>query len=394
MTTRLAHSSIKLLISNTLYRGGRIVFQIFLNIILWKQTQDLQVIALFNIAFTLFHLIGFAWIAPLVKKGHGKIINTLSFMAFILSYLFLIFHWEILLEYPYIWAWFFGFFNGLYYTNYNIVQFELTHFWNRGNFEWTKKAYKIIGRIIFPLLIWIIIGFYNIEAALAFWMVLFFMAWFLSKDFSMKKSGQLDYKNLMIAMKQDKRLIYSLLATFFFAAGFSMSLIEVLIPLMIYYTDPSEIKLWFSLSLLSLWSIVLMYVFGRFVKYKHYSVVLPVLWVTFVWSLLLLLWTSDHKLLILLWTIVTTVITLFSIPGWVISTNVLHAIPDYKKYIAEHTILREAALVPGWIFAFWTMYFASDLTAWGLNIVFYSMIICSIISTILFMKVKVHEIEE
>jgi len=59
---------IRLLLSNTFLRAGRIVFQVFLNIFIWKQTQDIAQVALFNILYLGTHTLSFTLFAPIVKK--------------------------------------------------------------------------------------------------------------------------------------------------------------------------------------------------------------------------------------------------------------------------------------------------------------------------------------
>ncbi len=60
--------AIRILIGNTLVKSGKTVFQIFLNIFIWKQTEDIQVVAIFNLIYLITHMVFFTLFAPIVKK--------------------------------------------------------------------------------------------------------------------------------------------------------------------------------------------------------------------------------------------------------------------------------------------------------------------------------------
>ena len=58
----------KLLFSNMLFRSGKLITSIFLNIFLWKNTHDIKIIALFNIVFHLFYSITYTFFARIAKN--------------------------------------------------------------------------------------------------------------------------------------------------------------------------------------------------------------------------------------------------------------------------------------------------------------------------------------
>jgi len=157
MSQKINKNSLKLIIWNLFFRWSRLIFQIFLNIFLWKETGDISVIALFNLAYLSGHLLWFIAAAWIVKKWLSLLINRTTHIAFVLSYLFIIVFPDIVLDYFFIWSAIFGVFNGIYYSNYNVLQFDLTRFKNRWNFEGIKKMFKVLWRAVFPPLFWLII---------------------------------------------------------------------------------------------------------------------------------------------------------------------------------------------------------------------------------------------
>jgi hypothetical protein len=57
----------RLLISNILFKSGTLVSQIFLNIFLFKSTNDISLVALFNIILFSFQLLSLTLFARIVK---------------------------------------------------------------------------------------------------------------------------------------------------------------------------------------------------------------------------------------------------------------------------------------------------------------------------------------
>lgn len=393
MSHKLNIDSVKLLLSNTLYRWARIVFQVFLNIYLWKETQDIKVIAVFNLAFFWGHLFWFISAAQIVKKWLSLLIHRTVHIVCVISYLIVIFFPNVILDFYIIWWISFGLVNGAYYSNYNVLQFDLTDFNNRWNFEGWKKTLKVLGRSIFPALFWTVIGLYSIDFALLLGIIIFTISLYLWDVASVKRWWKLKYKKFTSLVLKEKKVLLAIVASFFFTAGFSLNLIEVLLPLIMFDIKPSELELGLSLSVLSILSMIFMYLFWRFMKYKYYNYVLPFLALLFVVFLFIVLSTKSYVLVLISGAILSTIMTLYSIPFAVITMNCLHSIKNYHKYRVEYNIYREIAQVSGWLVWFVFMYFSEDLSVTWLQTLLYFMISFAIISTVLLMKIKIHEIK-
>ncbi|MFK7780033.1 MAG: MFS transporter, partial [Candidatus Gracilibacteria bacterium] len=332
MTKKLNYNSLRLLISNTLFRGGKNVFQIFLNIFLWKETGDIQIIALFNIFFFIAHYVGIILNSFFVKYGYRRIIHFLSFFGLIISYLFIIFLGEQVINNIYIVGIIFGFFNGSYYMNYNINQFDLTTFKNRGNFEGIKKSLKIISKMFYPALFGTIISFYNINIAFVVGIFLFISAYFVGDVKFDYSKGKTKYVKFFKILKDNKKIVFSILGTFFFTLAFSIPLIELIIPILIYNEVGTELKLGFSLSFLSVISIAIMYLFGKMIDYKHYNNSLIVLTILYIFALLGLVLLDNYSILLGLSGLIIALISLYGICTSVITNNSLHSIKNFNEY--------------------------------------------------------------
>lgn len=83
--------AIRILIGNVLLKSGKNVFQIFLNIFIWKQTHDIQVIAMFNLIYLITHMVFFTAFAPIVKRGYRNILHVFSLVGFAGVYLWIMY---------------------------------------------------------------------------------------------------------------------------------------------------------------------------------------------------------------------------------------------------------------------------------------------------------------
>lgn len=392
-TKNLANESKRLLFANVLYRWARGVFMVFVNIHLWKETGDLQLLAWFNITLVLGQIIWFVWVAKIVKAWFRKMLDRIVFLWTIILYAVMIFIDWAIIDHIYLISTAMWFLVWMYYANYNINQFELTNFWNRGNFEGTKKALKVAGKILFPALIWLIVWFYDIERALYFWIFLLTVSFFIWDVNLTPQVWKTKFRKFIKKVYREKKIMYALLASFFFTIAFSTPLLEILLPLLIYAETQSDIQLWFSLSGLSIWSIALMYIFWKFINYNHYATSLKIFCWCFIISVLGLLFTTQYSLILAFSALITASLTLYSIPYAVITTNSLHSIKNYQNYTVEFNTLKEIAQVCGWVVSFTTMYLATDLTKQGIGVIFFTMIVMSVITTIFLINVKMSKIK-
>jgi len=394
MSTKLNTWSIKLLVSNTFFRWARILVQIFLSIYVWKVTNDIKVIALFNIVLNSFQAIWFFIGAFFVKAGHRNIINYIAFTLVIVLYICIALLSEYIVESIYIiwailWTWV-----GLYYINYDLNQFDLSHFKNRWNLEWIKKSLKITIKIIFPIIFWFIISYYNIELAFVVAIVCLFGWMYYGRIDFQPSTGKVNIWAFLKILQKNRRLVFSLLWCLFLAFSFSATIVDTLLSIILFEKLWTEMKLWFSLSIISAISIVIVYMFWRFVQYRHYNIWFIVFTILYIISLLGFLYADSYTTVLLLSSCVLSVILLYQVMASVLNSNSLHSVENIDDYKVEFYIFRELAYTTGWTIGFGLMYFAWDLSQGSLKIIFYTMMWFSIITTSLLMRVNIHEIEQ
>jgi len=311
--------AIRVLISSNLLRAARMIFYIFLNIFIWKNTQDVKIIALFNIFYLVTHLFSFVLFSPIVKKWKNILLNTFSLWGLALVYFSIILLWEKSIDYIYFigaWIWFF---NWIYWINYHVVQFAVTTYANRWNFTWLKKLLFGLSKILVPSIIWFVISFnylwYGYQTAFWIWMILFIIAifvWNISLDINI--DTKFKFKELVNKSLKNKNIFVSLYTHSFTWFSFWNTILEVIIGVVIFQHVWSEDKLWYLLSALSIVSIIVMWIFWKFVSYKKYSKYIWIIWMLYC---LVLIWfiSFENFLLILLFSsLIWIMADFFSIP--------------------------------------------------------------------------------
>jgi len=386
--------TIRIIIGNTLVKSWRNIFQIFLNIFIWKQTNDIQVIAMFNIIYLITHTFFFTVFAPLAKKWYRNISHVFSLIWFAVVYLWIMFLWESAIHHLVIIPFLIGFFNSIYWINYHNTQFDLTTYENRGNFEWIRKAMRTTASIFIPIFIGFLITsnymWYGYEIAFAFWALLFFIGAIVwTVKLKIKKTTKFDL--LLVAKKSfsipDVRR--SLSAYAFVSFSFSNSVIEVIIPIILYNYVAVELKVWAFVSFFSIVSIIASYLFWKFVHYKYYSISIFYLWIIYAGALLWFVLFDQVEYLVVFSALITSIALLFSIPQKVVSDNVLHKIEWYKNMRSEYMVIREFFQAIGWIGSFTILYYLNSIKQEYIQIIFWFMVISVFISAFQLKKIDI-----
>lgn len=393
MTNKLNNNSLKLLLWNTVSLWARTVFKIFINILIWKETNDIKIVALFNIYFISWHWIAYYYFSSFVKIGHRKIIYLISFIGFILNYLFIIYLWADIINYIFIIWFFFWISNWMYYITYNVNQFDLTTFNNRWNFEWLKKWLKVIWKTIFPTFFWVIIWFYDINIALLIGILLFIISYFIWNVNFNYSTWKTHYNSFFKIVLSNKKILLSLIWIFIFTFAFSIQLLELMIPILIYNEVWTEIKLWFSLSFLSILSVLIIYAFWKLINYKYYNKSLLILVILYIISLLGLLFANNYNTLLIFASFNSWILWIYWVILSVITINSIHSVKNYSTYRVEFLVFKEILTMSWWILSFLIVYISGDLSNTSLKIIFYTMIVFSLVTTYILSKINIHRIK-
>ncbi len=389
----------KLLISNALLRAGRLVFQLFLNIYIWKQTDwNVRLLALFNLVYLTVHVFSFVYFARVIKDYLKRnYVHLVSMFWYIVIYLFVAFLWRGAIDHVVLIGILIWIFNGMYWINYHNSYFEFTNFGNRWNFEWLKRALTILNKIIVPSVVWWIIGlnYFWLGYELAFWLgaLLFLLSWIIwvvqFDDRDKEEFCFLDTFKKCIRDEDIFRSLYTYSLTWF---SFSNTLLEVIIPVIIFSYIWKEMELGFVVSMFSVVSMFWAYLFWKFVPYSKYRFSIIVSWFLYAFSLLWFVSFSSLNYMVLFSAMFNFFLIFFSMPQKVISDSVLYKLEDYKNRRSEYMVVRELFLSFWWIFNFWIIYFIGSFSSSHLKYLFYAMIVLTFISIYSLSKIKLEEI--
>jgi len=388
--------AINILIANILVKSWKNVFQIFLNIFIWKQTQDIQIVAQFNLIYLITHMIFFTLFAPVVKQWYRNILHVFSLVWFACVYLGIMYLWESAIHHLILIPFAIGFFNSIYWITYHNTQFDLTTHANRWNFEGIRKSLRITASIITPVVVWFLISFnyfwYWYQTAFALWAFLFLIwayIWASAPKVVDPKPFQLvSVIKSCLKQKDVRRSLWTYSLTSF---SFSNSVIEVLIPIILFSYISNEFQIGSLISFFAIISIILSYCFGKFISYKFYSFFILVFWLLYAISLSGFVFFTKLEYLIIFSTCITVFAHLFSLPQKVMSDNVLHKLQNYKDIRSEYMVLREWFQAVGWIWSFTVIYFAGSIETEFIQFIFGAMIIAVVICSVLLSRVDIYE---
>jgi YQGE family putative transporter len=391
--TKINPIALRQLISNFFYSWWGKTFLIFVNIVVWKETNDIQLIAICNILFNIWHVFAHTIWGLLLWKGLKEKISATWYLGIIGLYFFIVFSDGNIKEFIQYFFFGFGIFNGLYYISYNTTQFSLTNFKNRWHFEWLKKSTIILGSSIFPIIYWVTIGYYWLKVWLLLWICFLLISFYFSRKAKHDlKNNSVDIKKFFTTILKNKKIIYWLIGSFLLAFSFSQSLFNLLTSLLVYREVGNEIKLWLIISIIALITVFWTYAIGKLIDYKHYNKILLSFLSAYILSLywlynsLTIFYVSLFSALINIW------IMWFSLLSSVISYNSLSSDSEWNSLKVEFTIVREIFLIAWWILAYIVLYYSGNINKEGLYILFLIIIIWAISTSIIFSKVKIHTI--
>ena len=141
------------------------------------------------------------------------------------------------------------------------------------------------------------------------------------------------------------------------AFSFSNSILEVIIPLLIFSYVPKEDQVGYWVSIFALVSFFAVYAFGRWCSYTHYQVSLRWSGTVYALSLLCIILFPSYWYVVLFSSILNFVAMFFSLPQKVISDNVLCQLSDYQQKRAEYMVIREIFMIFGWLATYITLYY-------------------------------------
>jgi len=243
-----------------------------------------------------------------------------------ITYLVLLIVWIDIINYQILLAIFLWFFNWIYWIGYNNSEFEFTNKNNRWNFQWLKKSLKIFISIVVPSLIWSIIWlnfmWYWYESAFFIWIIFFLSSAIVWKiDIIYSITHKYSLLNAIKKIYWNKEILKSLWN--FSLLGFSLSnpLLNTILPVLLFSYWINEIELWFLISSFSILTLILSYIFWKFVGYEKYKISYIISCLLYIISVIVLLFFPTYLYIILFSSILNLLFTFIDIPQNVFSSN-------------------------------------------------------------------------
>lgn len=150
---RLTIDGQKLISSIALYNIASPLFQIFLNAFLWRESHDLKIVTLYNIAFRLGIPIGFYFAGLLLKKYRPSSLYLLSCLALGITASLLIFFSTITFISVSLFGILFGIGFGLFWASRNLLTLRFVDSEHRIYFASLESSSNTVLGIFVPILI-------------------------------------------------------------------------------------------------------------------------------------------------------------------------------------------------------------------------------------------------
>lgn len=384
----------RLLISHGIFTAGRVFFEIFLNVLIWKQTGDFVLLAWFNIAYLLMHNITFHLFAVVVKKGEIHLPRKLALLGFTLTYLSIFLMKGNIINYVIPIGLVIGFFNGMYWISYQILRFDLTTGENRGNYTGFEFGIGILVDIIMPVL-----GGFIVVAN--FWgngypnLFLFGTIFFLislvvgNVKFPIYSVPHFHFKKTFFLMFKDKNIMKSMWGYTLGSFGRSGALVKLILPLIIFNALQNELKFSVWLSFFSIVAIVGSYAFGKFIDYKHYNTSLFLGGISYFLLIIMVLIFPYFAVFIVFGALIKITTLMINIPRSVISENLIRYIPDSSHHRIEYIVMREWFSIGfGRVFSFVILFMVVGLESFQMKIVLFIIAIVALAEMFFIKSVK------
>ncbi len=385
----------KLIISHNFFRFGRQFLIIFMNVYIWKLTNDFRVVAFFNLFYYLTHATSFLVFSNFIKKGNIHFPRKAGLVGHIFVFLIIGMLKENIVSYLVFLAIFKGFFSGLYWSSYHVFRFDLSNHKNRGNFIGIEKASKILINIVVPSFGGFVIAmnFGGLGYSNVFFLgaIFFICSFFLGNiDFKPQDLGKFHPIKTLHQLKKHKNILKSLLVGVLANLGRSGPLLVTLLPVLIFNESNSELQLGGWLSFFSILAILTALGIGKFVNHKYYRKFIVIGGLCFVAMVLaLIIW--PFSLMLFFFGAFSGIFTLFlDIPRRAISDNLIHHMDNYSKHRMEYMAIREfSSIGVGRVLSYVLLLFVVDLSVYQLKYFLLAVIIAVVLETIILFSVKV-----
>ncbi len=373
------HKIKRLLLSHSLFLVGRSAFDIFMNVFIWRLSNDLKIVAMFNIVYVLTHTVMFPFCAEALRKGKLHLIRKLGLISFSLVFLSLFIFNNQVKDYLLWYGFFIGVSNGMYWLTYHFNRFDLTHIKIRGKYTGYERSLKTFVSLITPALGGYVISsthFFSGYPTLFLLGTAFFITSFFVGNIKVdqrhlpKVKWHKSVKHILSHRKVLKIFIASMLN------GFSLngSLIKMILPLLILQKTGTEFELGGWLSFFALLSVMFSVFVGRKINYKKYDKLIIVGGAAFILLFSLLFFHPVLSVFILFGAVQEIASNMINIPRRVYSDNLMHHVKNYREHRLGYIVTREFFSVGvGMFTSYLLLLFSTELSLSQLS--FYALLI-------------------
>jgi len=398
MFSRLTAKTKKLLFSHGIFLLGRSSFQIFMNIFVWRLTDDLSVVAWFNIIFLIMHTVIFFVLSDVFRNGHTHRVRKIGLFGFALVYLSLFIFQKNVQNYLYLYALVIGIFNGMYWFSYQFNRFNFTHIKNRNSYTGLERALDTTVSFIAPVVGGFIISsnyFFSGYPSLFFLGSVFFLLALFVGNINISGKNNLKkvaWKKVVKNVFSKPKVLKIFLVNMF--GGFSLdgSLIRIILPFLILQKTGTEFQLGGWLSLFALMSIVTSLSLGHLISYLHYDRSIFVGGLLFILIFILLYFFPVFGIFILFGAVQDIAANMIDVPRRVYTENLLHTLPEFEENKTGYFAIRELFGVGiGRLSSYILLLFVHDFSAKSLGVYAILIVIGVVAQTATLLSIKYKE---
>lgn len=321
----------------------------FVNIFLFKVSQNLYDVALFNFVSYIVWMPTFLFAGILSKKIDRKLSLIIGTILQLIFFLCIIYFGKTSVHMVIPLGLIFGIGSGFYWLSVNVLTVDYTNDSNRDWFNALNGIFHSISQMIGPLTAgWIVVMFpglmgYKTIFSISF---LFFLASMILTFFLSNKEekSSFDYKS-MVGMYRNKE--WRNIAYVFASLAFRDGVLSFIIWIWVYMVTKSEGLLGNYAFVTTVFSIITFYVIGRFGRQEQK-------WSFIVWgsvllslSILTLVFQVNYITLLVYGLVSAICVPLFGIPFNTLSLNSISKFDRNGKLRIEMVVSRELALSVG-----------------------------------------------
>lgn len=339
--------------------GGLFAFATFLsntfvNVFLWKQSNDYVNIAVYNLFVSILSPLAFLLAGRISKKVDRTFIIRLG-MAFLMGfYLIILFLGEHTSTYPYIIGAILGIGNGFYWMSFNLLTFEVTEPDTRDYFNGILGSLQSFGGMTSPFIAGYIISLwdnfkgYSIIFFISF--VFFLVAAALS--FLLHKRHVEGRLLLMDVIKErtDNSNWRNILYAHIFQ-GSREGMFAFIITIWVYVATSSEFALGTFNLIMSLSSFIGYYIVSKLIKDQRRKLYIFLGGIFLYVSVWLFVFQTETWMLFLYGLLVGFAYPVYNVPFISLTYDIIGTAKQARELRVEYVILREIFLNVGRIFA-------------------------------------------